>query len=229
MSILTKLKNIIPRFIAVFALLPTRFLRIGNHLFAPNSLPFLQYCYEFIILLIELIGVGEWYETLNDLFKPDIRGLTAAEIAEAQAVFGSNIDYSRILIDEKAIIACKKQGIAYVSFSLINYWGKMENAHLIHELAHVWQYQHIGARYMPRALQAQYSAEGYDYGGLTALLNDEMPQLKNYNMEQQAEIFTDFYRLRNRLKPQYGHASPTDIGVYARFVDIFLATPPNEV
>jgi hypothetical protein len=213
-----KLHRIIPRIKSVFQYLPIRLGRMGRHLFYFNKLGPLPYCYEFGILFLELFGLAEWYETLNDLLKPTIRPLTDREIAEAQLAFGNNIDYKRVLIDESAQIGCKKGNFAYVSFYLINYWGKMDDSHLMHELAHIWQYERIGARYMPRAVIAQHSKEGYNYGGISRL-SDEKNTLKSFNMEQQAEIFTDFYRLRKGRTPQYGNATPKDIAIYEQLIN----------
>jgi hypothetical protein len=42
---------------------------------------------------------------------------------------------------------------------------------LVHELTHVWQYQHIGWRYLWQAIrvQLQLGAQAYDYGGAAGL------------------------------------------------------------
>ncbi len=221
MQLISKLHRIIPRIKSVFYSLPIRFMRMGRHFLYFNKLSFWAYCYELVIVFLELFGIGEWYETFNDLLKPSVRPLTAREISEAQLVFGDKIDYKRVLIDEKAHIGCKKGHFAYVSFYLINHWGKMSDSHLIHELAHVWQYQRIGARYMPRAIVAQNSKEGYNYGGISQL-SDGTHSLKSFNMEQQAEIFTDLYRLRKGGIAQYGFATPKDIAIYEKIVFNFI-------
>lgn len=67
---------------------------------------------------------------------------------------------------------------------------------LIHELVHVWQYQHFGAVYIGKALKAQKSKEGYNYGGMENLYHQMLKgnTLTHFNFEQQAEILEDYYR-----------------------------------
>jgi hypothetical protein len=70
---------------------------------------------------------------------------------------------------------------------------------LIHELTHVWQYQHSGWIYLARALAVQfrYGAAAYDFGGEGNLLQrrQENWTIKNFNPEQQGDIARDFYSI----------------------------------
>ncbi len=219
----TKVQLIFIRSTSSFSLLPTRFLRLGRHCLRIFKMPFLAFCIELAILIIEITGIAEFYETCNHIFKPNVRRLTDREIQEARLAFGENIDFQRVLIDEKAVLGCKKGNFAYVSFYIINYWGKMSDSHLIHELAHVWQYERIGARYMPRAIQAQQSREGYNYGGVKALQELENQNITNFNslnMEQQAEVFTDFYLLQKNKRPQYGNATSEHLPIYKKYCEL---------
>jgi hypothetical protein len=64
-------------------------------------------------------------------------------------------------------------------------------------LVHVWQFHHFGSPYILRALLAQRTDLGYDYGGLPALKRARAAQqgLQAFNYEQQASILEDFFRL----------------------------------
>jgi len=68
---------------------------------------------------------------------------------------------------------------------------------LIHELTHVWQYQHLGWRYLPMALEAQFrpGAEAYEFGGQAGLVRYRNMgwKLADFNMEQQGNIARTYY------------------------------------
>ena len=68
---------------------------------------------------------------------------------------------------------------------------------LIHELVHVWQFQSMGWKYLPRALIAHMreGADVYNYGGEANLEKSRSGgvRLKDYNLEQQATILQDAY------------------------------------
>lgn len=216
---------------AYFKCLPTRFKRLGRHFWRITTIfkvenlkisSFFRYFYNTLILILEISGIGEFYELFHLIFKKNTRHLTSREKQEAQLVFGESLCYDRILVDEKAVIGCKKGHFAYVSFYIINHWGNLEDSHLIHELAHIWQYEQLGARYMPQAILAQQSAAGYNYGGISTLKTYQAAgknDLIYFNLEQQAEILTDYYRLLKGRRPQYGDATTDDTAMYARFLN----------
>jgi hypothetical protein len=173
---------------------------------------------ELAVLCAEILGVGEAYILFNRVFKPNMRRLTVAECALARSVFGESLPYTKIWVDEKAVIGCKKGGFAYVSFHIINSWGSITDAHLIHELTHIWQYERIGARYMPRALQAQNSRMGYNYGGLQRLKTATASGFRAFNMEQQADIVTDYFLLTQHKRAQWSDATEADLWIYEPYI-----------
>jgi hypothetical protein len=76
-------------------------------------------------------------------------------------------------------------------------------AWLVHELGHVWQYEHVGSQYIGEALHAQATA-GYVYGvddsysnnaNGTALATARAAgkTLADFNREQQASIAQHYY------------------------------------
>ena len=176
---------------------------------------------EFGVLLMSLVGTAEIYETVNDILKFNTRSLTPWERELVRSVYGDTINYRRVRIDNLSIVGPRQYRFCYVSFYTINSWGDMSNHLLIHEMMHVWQYQNLGAIYIPRALAAQHSTDGYNYGGLPALeaARAEGKGLDAFNLEQQAEIITDYYLLREGYKAQYAAAARFDLPLYEYFVN----------
>jgi hypothetical protein len=175
----------------------------------------------FSVYLLECFGVGEFYEALTDLFKFNTRSLYQWEEDLAKTVYGDNINYRRVRIDEYAVAGPKQKRFCYVSFYMINSWGPMQNSTLIHELMHVWQYEKMGALYMVNALRAQQSFMAYNYGGVDQLKKylTEGKDLLDFNPEQQAEIITDYFLLKNGYAPQWGCATEMDIAIYKKFIE----------
>ncbi|NJL76371.1 MAG: hypothetical protein HC892_16485 [Saprospiraceae bacterium] len=93
---------------------------------------------------LDALGVCKAYEWVSHL-KSNVRSLTARELFLAKLIFQDAINYDKVRIDERAFLGPKQYQFCYVSFNTINSWGKMSDDLLIHELVHVWQYQHFGA------------------------------------------------------------------------------------
>lgn len=200
--------------------LPTRLRRLGKH--------FLRFCWSdinwwtaTIYLLLDVVGIPELYETLQDFIKWRTRPLTNAERLLLYPIFGESLIYDRIRIDEKAFLGPPQWKICYVSFYTINAWGKMNPSLLIHEVVHIWQFQHWGSIYIPRALRAQYSKEGYNYGGAPKVANwaRQKARLEDFNPEQQADLVADYWRILHQYTTHWGPAGPADLPHYAYFVD----------
>lgn len=240
-NISPKLSAILLRFVRFFRLFLPRLSRLFHHLYrgltfqmsrkeywkdeAPKSSRgsvILLWIGELFILILEILGVGEFYETLMDLGKSKSRLMQSWEIKMAQKIYGNSIDYQQIRIDETAYLGPKQYHFCYVSFNLINSWKRMQNHILIHELMHVWQYQKMGAIYMLRALSAQHTEMGYNYGGVIAI-KEKMANgetLLDFNLEQQADVVADYFLLKNEYAPQWGSACIEDLGVYEEFLEI---------
>lgn len=175
---------------------------------------------ELPFYLLDLIGVAELYETLADFVKFGTRKLEPWEIELARSVYGDSIRYDLVRLDERAYLGPRQHRFAYVSMHTINSWGKLQNATLIHELMHVWQYEQHGIVYILRSLRAQHSKMGYNYGGVSALRSaaNKGKYFKAFNYEQQADILSDYYRIRNGYKPEWGLAKRSDLQLYYRYV-----------
>ncbi len=175
---------------------------------------------ELTFTLLDFLLVSKIYERLSNRIKSSTRKLNDWEYGLAQSVFGDAIELNRVHIDERAYFGPKQSGICYVSFNTINSWGSMSDSLLVHELVHVWQYQHFGAVYIPRALWAQRTKEGYNYGGVTALKKAivEGKKFWEFNYEQQGDIVADYYRILIGLVPYWGNGQFSDLPIYEHFI-----------
>lgn len=161
---------------------------------------------------------------LNGILKPGTRRLSGKEQGLAHTVFGATIDYETVRVDERAWIACKRYGIAYVSFNVINCWGALSDAHFIHEMVHIWQYQRHGAVYIPRALWAQRTPAGYNYGGVEALQQALAggKGFTDFNYEQQADIMADYFCLATGARPRWCVSGPEALPVFRKILSAYF-------
>jgi len=207
------------RIFDIFEFLPIRLKRLFLHFTKIHKPKFQHWLLEFLFLFFEIFGIFDWYDLLASLAK-GARPLTKHELDIARSVFGDSLSYERVRIDGRAYFGPRRGNFCYVSCNTVNSWGIMPDAILIHELMHVWQYQHLGIVYIPRALAAQFSVEGYDYGGVQALYQAMATgkKLLDFNYEQQADIIEDYYRIWSGGSPSWGSGSALDLKVYAYFV-----------
>jgi hypothetical protein len=167
--------------------------------------------------MLDIFLIAELYQWTIKLIKWNIRPLTEEEKTLGYKIFGNNIDFDKISVDDSAKIGTKNIAVAYVSFNIINYRHSIRKNILIHELMHIWQYQHFGSMYIGRAILAQRSKQGYDYGGVENLYKVMIGQgsLLSFNFEQQADIIEDYYRLMKN--PTL--AQPMVLHIYKYFAD----------
>ncbi len=208
------------RFLFWWTTLGKRWRRFGVH--------FRQFCWarpqwylEWFFLCLDLLGVPECYEGAATIFKPRTRELTPTEREMLEPLFGSDFPYHRVRIDETARLGPPQWRICYVSFCTINSFGPMTDDTLVHELVHVWQYLRHGSVYIPRALLAQRSRMGYDYGGMRALQRAVGADcgLEAFNFEQQADIIADAFRIGQGLAPRWLRPGERpDIRLYQPFL-----------
>ena len=177
--------------------------------------------FETTFFIADLLFFPEFLMLLNRTFKPNTRRLTQREIALARSVFGETIDYQKVRVDERSHIGCRQYRFAYVGFHFVNSWGELSDPHFIHEMVHIWQYQRLGSVYIPRALWAQRTAEGYDYGGIEALQNaaEQGKTLADFNYEQQGDIVADYFCLKNGWKPRWCAANSAYIPIFEALVE----------
>ena len=182
------------------------------------SLKTLTHPLEGIFFLLDILLILDCHELLSNAFKRETRPLSDSEKFSARMVFGNAIPLDLVRIDESARIGTRSTGIVYVSGFTINSWGTFSEAILIHELVHVWQYCRQGAAYIPRALRAQGTAMGYNYGGLTALRKAQ--HISEFNLEQQGDLVMDYFLLlQDRQASWAPEAGAIDLPLYETFVD----------
>jgi hypothetical protein len=177
---------------------------------------------------LDLIGFGEIVDLLGVVFRGATRELTPAETFEVHKVFLDNIDYGQVRIYENSLLAdfgawlytFKTMGVT--TFHTINTNrpisfapGSWDTGWLVHELTHVWQYEHFGGQYLVEAAWAQASA-GYDYGvddnlrnaangtALAAKRRDANATFASFNREQQGAIVQHYYM---RSSNGYDHSA----------------------
>jgi hypothetical protein len=214
----------LPRFLSPFYRLayaildyPRRLLRILRHIWKLHLTTIIPWLQDFIFLLSDLFLVLDLWDIAGCIVKFRSRHLNPEEQKLASFVFGHAIRQNLVLIDEKAYLGPTRSGVVYVSGFSINAYKPVSAALLVHELVHIWQYQQQGAAYIPRALRAQRTAEGYNYGGLVALKSNS--KLHSYNLEQQADIVMDYYLLSCGYRPQWApEAQISDLALYETFI-----------
>lgn len=156
---------------------------------------------DLLFAALDLPGLFDLYEAFTSGLFPRTRPLHPGEYNLLYPIFGDSVPYHLIRIDERALVGPSWGNFCYVNFHTINSWGPMSPPTLVHEVVHVWQYTHRGAAYIPRALYAQRTPEGYNYGGLGPL--ERATQLEDFNYEQQADIIEDAFRLANGYEAQW--------------------------
>jgi hypothetical protein len=250
-----KLQGIVLREIQWIEQLPDRVERFGSNFFNDfwNDGGFWSGLGKWLgknaLNLAEIAGYSESLETLFDVLKFNSRSLTAREIEVARSVFGDSIDYDQVRIDQWSFSIPILNGVGlrnsepFTTFHTINAWGEMDDATLIHELTHVWQYENMGAKYIPEALSgqqeehripgtyppdiAQPGQPGYDYGGATELQNrmNVGQGITSFNPEQQAKIVEHYFEIREDGRS----SNDTFLPIYAHFVDEVSSVPTHDL
>lgn len=204
---------------------PSRVRRLWHHLCYPrratDAKPFLArnvlaWLLDAVCYTADVLWVGEGWMRLMRVLKPWHRKLSEREIDLARSVFGDALDTTNIWIDSRSIVCRHKTIEAFVTFEIINFHQRLDDAVLVHELVHVWQFQHFGAIYLALAWRAHRAERVYDYGGEVGLVTAmwEGKQLLDFSVEQQAEIIEQSFRIQQGTE----HVSPLGKQAYAYFV-----------
>jgi peptidoglycan hydrolase-like protein with peptidoglycan-binding domain len=140
------------------------------------------------------------------------RPLTADERTQAKKIYIDSIDYDKVSIAAGSLgsvgasrtlgnTICMEDENFEDNTSSLNDKGL---GTLIHELGHVWQYQHGGVAYIPDALGAQAESavttgeRSGAYVWRTAL--QEGKEWEDWNAEQQAQAMEDYFRATQRIE-----------------------------
>ena len=179
---------------------------------------------EVVFAVLDLVGFFDLYEAVTNALTPGIRGLRPEELHFLRPIFGESVPWELVRIDERAWVGPRFARFYYVTFHTINSWGPVPDHVLVHEVVHVWQYVRRGAVYIPRALSAQWSEMGYNYGGLESLRCNE--RLEDFNYEQQADIIEDFFRLSRGYRAQWHDLGPETMPDYLPYLRELWTEPP---
>ena len=152
-----------------------------------------------------------------------LRRLEPHEIAYAREIFGDAIDYDAVRITRGSMLATFSATAVgnRINLQPVHFAGGTVSLSeagmlvLIHELAHVWQYQQTGFRYVISSLSAQFWAwiktgsrrGAYDW---RKALHTPWPR---WNAEQQAQCISDYNDALRRMNT--GMARPTDADTLA--------------
>lgn len=159
---------------------------------------------KMILCVTESVGLGEILQLLWGLvFR--LRPLTREE-KEAYAIVDPALllPLRAIRVDTHSLITKINGGRAVASMYIIHLPDDTVSPDvLVHELAHIRQYEQAGARYMFEALHAQFFGAGYDYGDLKIQRREKLP-FSQFNREQQAQTCQDYYRVIQGKYAIYG-------------------------
>ena len=136
------------------------------------------------------------------------RDLTTDERRVARELYGSSIDYSRVKIHDGKYFfgqpdnsGMTPNGEIYVSSGAYHADYSMENAStqgfFVHEMGHVWQYQNSILNIIWSALMEQIT-HFFDYNKAYPYTLDANKTLIDYDIEQQASILEDYFRVVKR-------------------------------
>ncbi len=148
------------------------------------------------------------------------RGLTPEETGDARDIYQDSLDFSKVTIaGHSALSSGATRTIGNTIYfeddefdSNTSTLTPVGRSTLIHELGHVWQYQHGGLDYIPNALGAQAAAvittgeRGNAYKWRDAL--DQGRPWAEWNAEQQAEAIQAYHDAKRRIAAK--EAEPAD-------------------
>ncbi len=171
---------------------------------------FSHWCHRFINEWFDFIGgpeLGEFFFHLITNTTP----LTGEEIGKAAAVLGPNgMRYGDIRIVQGGILEWifKLNGnLAFATWHTVNLplTGRHTRDNwplMMHELTHVYQYEHVGSRYLGEAIYMliKTKRDCYDYGFIEGLVTavSTGKTYRDHNREQQVMIVQDYCILTER-------------------------------
>jgi len=169
----------------------------GKKVFETISSPIMYGAMKALSAIQELLGV-----------EPKGKPLSAEQIEMLRSIYGDSIDYSKVVIKEgkSGLISAANPDRPFVVGNTIYVPPKANwnNNVLVHEMAHVWQYQNGGIGYMGKAVAAQWWGPKDPSGGSRGYYyKDDLVSGKPFeklNPEQQASLIEDAFR-RGFLPP----------------------------
>lgn len=126
-----------------------------------------------VLRILDLVGFPEVGELLLHLFS-STRKLTSDEISAASSVLGGGaVRWGDVRVGSGGVLDLiwkLNMGRAFTTWHTINAPPGTAIKVMVHELAHVYQYERVGTLYMAQAIHAQVTrgAGAYVYGDLVA-------------------------------------------------------------
>jgi Domain of unknown function (DUF4157) len=139
------------------------------------------------------------------------RPFTAAEQARAAAVFGASIDLARVRLIPTQVLEYRTVGNNIRVPRDFTVSDERMAETLIHELTHVWQYQHGGTSYISHSLQTQIAAAA-SRGNRNFAYDYEIKPGKSFfdfTPEQQAFIVENYFAMKRDQANIAGPAGAT--------------------
>jgi hypothetical protein len=167
----------------------------------------------------------------------EARGLTSGEIAMAQQVFGSSIDYSKVKIHKGEYLwfglqrnntVMAPNGEVYYNKEMfredfsVGTVDHVSQLTFMHEMTHVWQYQ-LG--YPVKGRGAIRVGLSYKY------TLDASKLLSDYDMEAQGNILADYWALKTlgKFRPQIHEMKHQgDFALFETVLKNFIADPSDK-
>ncbi len=121
------------------------------------------------------------------------RPLSEAELALARPIFGKSIRYEKVRVNIGGPLTWIYPGVTTgntISFPRDSYnqTRQKDQALLLHELTHVWQFQHHGISYLPRAVWEEVTqSDAY------TVHFDADKNFQEYDVEEQGEIVAEYF------------------------------------
>jgi len=157
-----------------------------------------EWIIDFGCYIADLFMIPDILEFVYVWIQPKMRLLNNAEKEAAKKYFGNKVNLRNVRISYQVPKGIMSWAIAFVTFNTIHYSRPISKPVFIHEMVHIWQYQKFGSVYIYRAIKAQRSLDGYNYGGLENLYSKMLNNyfFTDFNFEQQGEIFEDYCKLK---------------------------------
>jgi hypothetical protein len=156
------------------------------------------------------------------LSSPFGRKLSSQEIELIKSIFGESVDTARIRIVEASIANAPTTLGNQIRVRPGYSFGSEEGqSTLIHETAHVWQYQTQGTRYITCAIYHQVKADIKTGTRNAAYMNYKLnsrSKISNFPAEEQAQIIQDYYEIlrANEITVRKDGGAPMDMWVKMR-------------
>lgn len=166
---------------------------------------FLFGLHRLLAQLFDLFGGPEVAQFLMHLIT-HTTPLTAEEQAMMRAVLGAKaMRYEEVRVAEGGLmdwVFAHNGNLAFTTWRTVNLprngrHTRASRAILVHELAHVYQFERVGSCYLGEAIYMliKTKRDCYGYDGVEGLCRDRAAgkRFKEYNREQQAQIVQDYF------------------------------------